>query len=77
MKQVQISRKLFFTLLRYFISGETEVYGEIKTALQDKLDTMMNRMLYTKYKTAPTEDEREAARKEYLERQGIPSDFRW
>ena len=29
------------------------------------------------YETAPTEEEREKARQEYLDRRGIPEDFRW
>lgn len=77
MKQVQIPRKLFFMLIRYFICGETECHEQICIGLQMKLDSMINRMLYTKYKTASTEEERETARQEYLERQGIPSEFRW
>ena len=28
-------------------------------------------------KTAPTEEEREQARKEYLDRRGVPESFRW
>ncbi len=35
------------------------------------------RELYTKYKTAPTEEEKEKARKEYLDRRGVPESFRW
>ena len=33
--------------------------------------------LYGKFKTAPTEEERELARKEYLDRRGVPESFRW
>ena len=33
--------------------------------------------LYAKYKTAPTEEEREQARQEYLDRRGVPKSFRW
>lgn len=35
------------------------------------------RELYGKSKTAPTEEEREKARQEYLDRRGIPDSFRW
>ena len=38
---------------------------------------MVMRELYTKYKTAPTEGEKEKARKEYLDRRGVPESFRW
>ena len=33
--------------------------------------------LYEKYKTAPSEEEREKARQEYLDRRGVHPDFRW
>lgn len=33
--------------------------------------------LYTKYKTAPTQEEQEKARREYLEKRGVPDSFRW
>ena len=42
-----------------------------------KLDRMVMRDLYGKFKTAPTEEERERARKEYLDRRGVPESFRW
>ena len=45
--------------------------------LEKKLDAMVMRELYTKYKTAPTEEEKEKARKEYLDRRGVPESFRW
>ena len=32
---------------------------------------------YTKYKTAPTAEEREKARQEYLDAKGIHPSFRW
>ena len=45
--------------------------------LEKKLNAMVDRELYSKYKTAPTEEEREKSRQEYLERKGIPENFRW
>ena len=41
------------------------------------MNTMVERELYTKSKTAPTEEEWEKARQEYLDRRGIQADFRW
>ena len=38
---------------------------------------MLNRQLYSRYKTAPTEEEREQARQEYLDRRGVPQNYRW
>lgn len=50
---------------------------EIEKALMEKLDSMVKRELYTTFKTAPTEEEREKARQEYLDKCGIPESFRW
>ena len=47
-----------------------EKYGFGKT-IQKQRD------LFGKSKTAPTEEEREQARKEYLDRRGVPESFRW
>ena len=50
---------------------------EIEKALMEKLDSMVKRQLYTTFKTAPTEEEREKARPEYLDKCGMHEDFRW
>ena len=42
-----------------------------------KLNSLVERELYSRYKTAPTEEEKEKYRQEYLDRRGIPKDFRW
>lgn len=42
-----------------------------------KIDAMEKHELYSQSKTAQTEDEREKARQEYLDRVGMDSDFRW
>ena len=49
----------------------------IKKGLEEKLEAMVRRDLYTKYKTAPTEEEREKARQEYLKKVGMHRSFRW
>ena len=43
----------------------------------EKTDAMMNREVYSKSKTAPTEEERERFRQEYLDRKGMQESFRW
>ena len=77
MKNVQISQELFIALMRYFLLEQEELYPEIKKDLEKKLDALVMRELYTKYKTAPREEEREKARREYLDRRGVPESFRW
>ena len=77
MKNIQISEELFFALLKYHLVEIDDVLPEIKMELEDKLEAMIRRELYTKYKTAPTEEEREKARQEYLEKVGMHRNFRW
>ena len=77
MKQVQISEDLFLSLIKYHIFECYNNEEKIIEELQQKFDSIINRNLYTKYKTAPTEEEQEKARQEYLDRKGIHSSFRW
>ena len=77
MKSVQIPYELFVDLVRYHLNGEDDFDEEIRQELEQKLDAMLNRQLYSQYKTAPTEEHREQARQEYLDRRGVPQNYRW
>ena len=77
LKNVQISEELFIALLKYHLVDMDDVLPQIKKGLEEKLEAMVRRDLYTKYKTAPTEEEREKARQEYLEKVGMHRSFRW
>lgn len=61
----KVGKSFFMAQLAYHIST-----GQ-------KLDAMLNRQLYFQYKTAPTEEQREQARQEYLDRRGVPQSYRW
>lgn len=77
MKNIQISEQLFFSLVRYHLVEMESELPQIKKGLMDKMETMVMRELYTKYKTAPTEEEKEKARQQYLDKRGVPDSFRW
>ena len=77
MKNVQITQELFLSLVKYHLLEATEEEEKIKKELTEKLDTMAKRKIYSQYKTAPTEEEREKARQEYLNKVGILPSFRW
>lgn len=77
MKQIQISEELFIALVKYHLLDMENVQPEIRKGLMDKMDSITMRLLYSKYKTAPTEEEKENARKEYLDKRGVPNSFRW
>ena len=77
MKNVQIPQELFMKLLRYHLLDDQSCTEDVKKGLDQKMNTMVERELYTESKTAPTEKERQKARQEYLDRWGIQADFRW
>ena len=77
MKNVQISKELFVKLIKYHHFEMYEFEDEIKNDLEKKLNSIVMREHYTTYKTAPTEQEREEARKKYLDERGVPESFRW
>ena len=66
MKSVQIPYELFVDLVLYHLNGEDDFDEDIRRGLEQKLDAMVNRQLYSQYKTAPTEEQREQARQEFL-----------
>ena len=83
MANIQIPEALFYDILRYYIissKGEDvpeELDKRVFNGLTDKIQKMTDRELYTAYKTAPTEEEREKARQKYLDSKGIAESFRW
>lgn len=74
---MQISEKLFIALPKYHLVEMDDALPDIKKGLKEKLEAMVKRDLYTKYKTAPTEEEGEKARQEYLEKVEMHRSFRW
>lgn len=61
MKHIQITEKLFVLLIKYHLLDMEEIQPEIKKGLMDKMDSITMRLLYSKYKTAPTEEEKQKA----------------
>ena len=76
-RNVQIPYELFLQLLQYFLMDNYDGEEKIRLGLEQKLDAMVKREMYSKFKTAPTEEEREKFRQEYLDRKGIQESFRW
>lgn len=77
MSKIQISEELFVDIVKYFLLEQEERLPDIRRGLEQKMDALVSRELYTKYKTAPSEADREKARREYLDRRGVPDSFRW
>ena len=77
MSNIQISEELFVNIVKYFLLEQEDSLPDICRGLEKKMDALVSRELYTKYKTAPSETDREMARREYLDRRGIPESFRW
>ena len=77
MSKVQISQELFLALVKYHLLEMNEVEEQIKKELKEKLDAMAKRQIYSRYKTALTEEDRMKAREEYLDLVGMSQSFRW
>ncbi len=78
--KVQIEGQLFREICLWFLidgAADQERYDRIRSGLESKLDAMARRELYSQSKTAPTEAEREKARRAYLDEIGMPEDWRY
>lgn len=78
-KNIQIPEQLFFQLFKYHILDmkDQELQELIVKGLNDKFEALVKRDLYTKSKVAETPEEREKARQDYLDRIGVPQQYRW
>lgn len=78
-KNVQIPCELFIDLVYVHLleCDDADIRKRIERGLNAKVESLVAHELYEKYKTATTEEEREKARLEYLDRRGIHKDFRW
>ena len=77
MKNVMIPEELFGKIIKYHLLDREQEADDIRKGLEKKLDAMVNREVYSKSKTAPTKEEREKFRQEYLDRKGMHVSFRW
>lgn len=73
MKNVQIDFDLFCDLYRYFydLDCKSALASDIWIRIENKMDHVVARDLFSKYKRAATREEQEAARKAYLKFKGI------
>jgi hypothetical protein len=78
-RQIQINSELFYGLYRLIVLEEQneELYQQAKQQLETKFTKLLNHELYSQFRTATSADEREQARKDYLESIGIHKDFQW
>lgn len=77
MKNVQIPEELFSALVAYHLVEVEKVLPLIKDGLERKMEALIKRELYSKYKMSATEEEKEQARQAYLDKCGISESFRW
>lgn len=78
-RQIQIDESLFREICEFFFGEEAPNGYEadiIRQGLDQKLDKLIARELFSKYKRSPTGAEREKARNEYLDFKGILKDWR-
>ena len=79
MIRIELEQSQFTSLIVWLNDhqGEAQELDQLYKIFSDKLDKMIAHELYTKSKTAPTKEQQEQARQEYLDRKGIHKDFRW
>ncbi|MBQ9305072.1 complexin-2 [Butyrivibrio fibrisolvens] len=77
MKNIQIPQELFIRLIRFHLFDMDEDADLIKKGLEDKMERLARHEIYSKSKTASSEEEKEKARQEYLDMVGMHQDFRW
>ena len=77
MKNVMIPEELFGKIIKYHLLDQEQEADDIRKCLEKMLDSMVNREVFSIFKTAPTEEEREKFRQEYLDRKGMQESFRW
>lgn len=77
MKTIKIPEDLFCDLYLYHVIGSDEPGARIKAELERKMAALQRHDIYTKYKTARDEADREEVRQKYLDSAGIQRDFRW
>ena len=81
MANIQIPESLFYDIIRYYLiasKGEAipeELDKRVFNGLSDKVQKIADREIYTIYKTAPTEEEREKARKSTSTAKAFPKVF--
>lgn len=81
MKQIQIDEELFKDIYVHLLDMQEqgtldENAADILEKVEQKVDKIIDRELFTAYKTAPTGAQREAARQKYLNRRGVLPSFR-
>ncbi len=76
-KYIQVSEEFFLNLCKFFMLEMYEYEDTIKKQINEKLDSLEKRRLYTEYKTVADSETKEAARKKYLDKVGMNEDFRW
>lgn len=74
-KNVQISTELFIDLYDYICEQEDEKSLDLCRKMTEKIDSLIDREIFTKYKRAATPSERERYRQQYLDRKMISKSF--
>ena len=62
-----IPEELFGKIIKYHLLDQEQEADDIRKGLEKKLDAMVNREVYSKFKTAPTEEERALEEKRRME----------
>ena len=76
-KSVLIPESLFSDLVKHHLLDMEGLDTRIKSGLKAKLDRHEEHRLYSEYKMSSEPEKKEEARKQYLDKKGVPEEFQW
>ncbi len=78
-KTIQVSEEWFWQVVQYWEKNKPQgkLAEQIYKGIDEKLTKLRYHDLYTKSKTASSDEEKEQARQQYLDARGITESFRW
>lgn len=77
MIRLNLTDAQFKQLLMLCTTQDPQLYTVLDKILTQKLTKMLEHGLYSQYKTASTDEQKDRARQQYLDAKGIPEDFRY
>ena len=75
-KSVLIPAALFADLVKHHLLDMEGLEARIKSGLEAKLDRNEEHRLYSEYKMSSDPEKKEEAKKRYLDKKGVPEEFR-
>ena len=76
-KNVLITRDMFLKIVWYILLEKTEHKDEISDYLEEKLNRLIMHEAFSAYKADPSSEKGQEAIRKYLDKKGVPEQFRY